>query len=212
MLGTRGMALLATGWPCAVGRGRCHFGHLEVSSGRAINVRGAWLCTQSCPVVPDRTLSWSLVPALDWGAGGCSGREMGATSGICPSHWGWGVAVLCPVDPVRQCWGSGQTPNPDFWPHLRPGCLGHLGSSADSLPVRFTLPGQLRWAIITAVGAGNREGTQLCQHPAPLPQGAAGDQQLPLPWGASLGCQEGREGVSGAGGISAGGVGRQPLP
>lgn len=53
MLGTLGDATAGHGLALrqGAGGGRCHFWHLDVSSGWAINVKGAWLCTQSFPVV-----------------------------------------------------------------------------------------------------------------------------------------------------------------
>lgn len=136
------------------------------------------------------------------GAGEGSGRELDATTGICPSQragvrcgCAMGcVAVLCLVDPVGQCWGSGQTPNPGVWPHPRLGCLGHLGCCADSLPVRFARPRQLRWPRNHSNGGGEQGdgGTQHRQPPAcsPCPSHQLGANSSPCPGGHRLGSQE----------------------
>lgn len=60
---------------------------------------------------------------LDWGAGLelQGGQErVGATSGICPSQQGWGVAVLCPSEAVL---GLRADPKP-----------GHLASFKAGVP------------------------------------------------------------------------------
>lgn len=168
-----------------------------------------------------------LEPALGWaawlGLEGVPGRELDATSGICPSQQGhgvvavaaavpWGTWLCFPAGASEAVLGLGADPNPHIWPHLRPGCLGHLGCSADSLPVRFALP---RWPRDPRNGGSEQGwGTALpppaCSPRCPREQ--RGVSSSPHPGVHHLGCQQDREGVSGGGGVSPGGVGRQPLP